>query len=73
MVGFGWVLWRINPCWLFNAKSLSYIYIKYIWLALVGFYGVSTLVGYSMPNPFHTYILNIHDLVWLCLMANQPL
>ena len=25
----GWVLWYINHCRLFNAKSFSYIYIKY--------------------------------------------
>ena len=23
-----------------------------------GFYGISTIVGYLMPNPFYTYILN---------------
>ena len=32
-----------------------------IWL--VGFYGISTIVGYLMPNPLYTYILNIYDLV----------
>ncbi len=26
---------------------------------LVGFYGISTIVGYLMPNPLYTYILNI--------------
>ena len=26
---------------------------------LVGFYGISTLVGYLMPNPLYTYILDI--------------
>ena len=26
---------------------------------LVGFYGISTIVGHLMPNPFYTYILNI--------------
>ena len=31
--------------------------------ALVGFYGISTIVGYLMPNPFYAYILNIYDLV----------
>ena len=39
----------------------------------VGFYGISTIVGYLMPNPFYTYILNIYDLVWLGFMAYQPL
>ena len=26
---------------------------------LIWFYGISTTVGYLMPNPFYTYILNI--------------
>ena len=29
---------------------------------LVDFYGISTLVGYLMPNPVYTYILNLYDL-----------
>ena len=35
-------------------------------LVLVWFYGISTIVGYLMPNPLYTYILNIYDLrlVW---------
>ena len=28
-------------------------------LPLIGFYGISTTVGYLMPNPVYTYILNI--------------
>ena len=32
----------------------------YCWL--VGFYGISTIVGYLMPNPLYTYILNIYIL-----------
>ena len=28
-------------------------------LGLLGFYGISTNVGYLMPNPLYTYILNI--------------
>ena len=73
MIWFGWVLWHINHCRLFNAKSSVYIYIKYIGFGLVWFYGISTIVGYLMPNPLYTYILNIYDLVWLCFMAYQPL
>ena len=63
LVGLGWVLWHINYCGLFNAKSSLYIYIKYIKFGLVGFYGQSTIVGYLMPNPLYTYILDIYDLV----------
>ena len=40
---------------------------------LVGFYDISTIVGYLMPNPLHTCILNIYDLVWLGFIAYQPL
>ena len=29
----------------------------------VEFYGISTIVGYSMPNTLNTYILNTYDLV----------
>ena len=38
---------------------------------LVGFYGISTFVGYFKPNALYAYILNIYDLVGF--MANQPL
>ena len=63
MIWFGLVLWHINDCRLFNAKSFLYIYIKYIWFGLVWSYGISMTVGYLMPNPLYTYILNIYDLV----------
>ena len=55
MIWFGSVLWYINHCRLFNATSSLYIYIKSIGFALVGFYGISTIVGYLMPNLLHTY------------------
>ena len=32
---------------------------------MVGFYGISTIVGYLMPNPLFTYIFNICGLVLL--------
>ena len=34
---------------------------------LVWFYGTSTVVGYLIPNPLYTYILNIYDLVGFLL------
>ena len=71
MIWFGWVLWHINDCKLLNEKSSLYIDIKYIWFSLVGFYGISAIVGYLIPNPLYTYILNIYDLVWLGSMAYQ--
>ena len=55
MICFGWVLWHINYFMLFNSKSSLYIYIKYIWFVLVGFYGISTIVDYLMSNPFYRY------------------
>ena len=64
MVWLGWVLWHINHCRLFNAESSLYIYIRYIWFGLVGYYGISTVGGYLMPNPFYTSILNIY-MIWL--------
>ena len=44
-----------------------------IWFGSVGFNGISTIIGYLMPNPLYTYILNVYDLVWLGLMAYQLL
>ena len=39
----------------------------------VGFYGISTIVVYLMPNPFYTYILDIYDLIWLEFMKYRLL
>ena len=47
---------------LFLFKKINPSYIKYI--VWVEFYGISTNVGYSMPNSVYTYTLNIYDLVW---------
>ena len=66
MIWFGWVLWQINHCRLFNAKSSLYIYIKYIWFGLVGFYGRSTIVGYLTPNPLYTYSIRY---IWFGLVG----
>ena len=54
----------INHCRLFNVKSSLYVYIRYKWFDLVVFYDISTIVGYLMPNPLYTYILDIYGLVW---------
>ena len=56
MIWFGCVLWHINHYRLFNAKSLKYIYINKTGFGLVCFYGISTIVGYLMPNPLYIYI-----------------
>ena len=65
----------INRCWLFYAISCFYIYIEYIEFDLVGFYGISTIVGYSKPySVFYIYIKYIgFGLVWFGFMAYQPL
>ena len=55
----GRVLQHIKHCRLLNAKSSLYIYIEYISFGLVRFYGTTTIVGYLMPYPLHTYILDI--------------
>ena len=79
MIWFHWVLWHINHCRLFNAKSSLYTYIKYIWydFVLVRFFGTWTVVGYLMPNLLYTNIyiyiyIYIYNLVWLAFMAYQP-
>ena len=48
-------------CRLFNAKSFINIYIKYIGFGLVAFYGISTIVGYLMPNPLYTYTTGLNS------------
>ena len=67
------VLWYINYYRLFKAKSYLYIYIKYIWFGLAWFYGISTIIGYFMPNPIYTYILNIWFVnILLMTILNEP-
>ena len=43
-------------------EGSSYILNVYdlVWF---GFTGISTIVGYLMPNPFYEYLLNVYDLV----------
>ena len=62
-----WVMsWYLTN---FNKKTSNKIFsvvkiITYLSVAdLVWFYDISTIVGYLMPNPSKTYILNIYDLV----------
>ena len=44
---------------IFNAKYPLYIYSNHIGFGLVWFYGISTIVGYFLPNPVYTYIFDI--------------
>ena len=41
------------------AAQLNSIIKNSVLFSLVWFYGISTIVGYLMPNPLYTYILNI--------------
>ena len=68
----GCVLRYINPCKLFNAKSCLDTYIEYIRFGLVVFYGISTLVGYLMPNPLYTYIIIIMIIIMSCRKHGYP-
>ena len=36
---------------------------KYKWFCLIGFYGISTIVGYLMLNPLYEYMLSKYDFV----------
>ena len=40
-----------------------YTYILNMRFGFVGFHGISTILGYLMLNPLHTYISNTFDLV----------
>ena len=42
-------------CNKFNTRLQSYVCSGMIWFGLVWFYGISTIVGYLMPNPVFTY------------------
>ena len=78
LIWFGWVLWHINDCRLFNAKSSLYRDIKYIWFDLVG-------LGLVLQNIKHCRLSNVKSsldiyiryiwfgLVWFGFMAYQPL
>ena len=64
MIWFDWILNYINLCRLLSAKSCLYIYIKYIKFSWVGFYSISTIVGYFIPYPLYAYIYQIY-MIWL--------
>ena len=61
------VLSCINYCWLFNAKSSLYIYIRYIWFGLVGFYDISTTVDYTgLQRNWGQHKNTRFYLIWVC-------
>ena len=53
------ILWHINHCRLFNAKSSLYICIKYIWVGWILLYGIS-------HTPIYIYIY-IYICVCVCV------
>ena len=42
-----------------TTKSICYAKVEGTVICLIVFFGISTLVGYLMPNPVYTYILNL--------------
>ena len=48
------------------------MYIKYIGFGLVDFYGISTIVGHLMPNPFYTYTKYISQNILYITVLNEP-
>ena len=50
-----------------NGRSLPDV----VGLGLIWLYGISTFVGYLIPNHFYTHILNIYNLVLLGFMPYQ--
>ena len=74
MICFGWVLWHINHCRLFNAESfftcISNIY-EYVWFGFV-LWHINHCRLFNAKF-FYAYIWNIYDLVWLGFMAYQPM
>ena len=49
----------MNELLIFSHKKVFYHGL----FGLFGFYGISTIIGYLMPNPVHTYILNIYYII----------
>ena len=60
--------------WLEEMKGLEEMKIRgkkskqsrfyHCWFVLFWFYGISTFVGYLMPNPVYTYTLHIDLILW---------
>ena len=46
---------------------------KRFWFDLFGFNGISTFVGYLIPNTVYTHVLNIYDLVGLGFMTYKTI
>ena len=44
------------------SKKIRYKRLSVIFIGFILFWDISTIVGYLMPNPLHTHLLNIYDL-----------
>ena len=54
---------RLNWLWLLRflqpkQNFFHHLVIVLVWLGLIWFYGISTIVGYLTPNPLYTYIFD---------------
>ena len=61
MIWFGWVLWHINHCRLFNAKSSLYIYIEYMickHVLLIAFLNEPGLIFFDAIKWFQVFLSN---------------
>ena len=59
MICFALVVWHINHCWLFNARSSLYIYIKYMsckLFFLLTFLNDPELISCTLLDAFYLYI-----------------
>ena len=58
----GWVLWHINNCWCFNAKSYSYIYILNKHIFLKSILNKPELIFLHIDNWFQVSLCNSYNL-----------
>ena len=56
-----YILKKYIPHFKFKSQGKLHSFVAFIILCfgLVGFYGISIIVGYLIPNPLYAYILNI--------------
>ena len=52
-----------------TVATQKWCFLDQIWFGLVWFHGISTIVGYLMPNPVFTYILNIWFVKIFCIYS----
>ena len=45
---------------------------SWVWFGWVGFYGISTILGYLMPNPLNTYNIRFENAEFVDNVFNKP-